>query len=62
MDIENQLSKGKSRWASKTKEEKSAHAKLMSDAYWKGLSEDAKKAHAARARAGKMAKKAEKQW
>ncbi len=55
MANENGLSKG--RWAGKTKEEISAHRKLMSNAYWGKVTQEQKNAHAQRARDGRAAKK-----
>ena len=55
MANENGLSKG--RWVGKTKEEISAHRKLMSNAYWGKRTQEEKNAHAQRARDGRLAKK-----
>jgi len=43
----------KSRWTGSTKEDRVAHAKKMSEAYWGKQSVEARAAHMERARAGK---------
>ncbi len=57
MANDNPVSKRKSRWTGKTQAEKNAHMKVMSLAYW-NVSDEVKKARAAKARSGKAAKSA----